>query len=356
MVVRMLLAKQRTMQPSGTRLYKLVIYLIEFFTRVVIFSLATLISLSSQGHGSVTADEDLCVINIDYFRAHFKIYQLDETGREEFCEDIPGTGKTLFVMEYLHDLLGDAPIEMRIMRNPTSLGAFTNMSDLPEFGDLDSFTVLRSQPVVHQDVFMLEYDFLQTGDYIGLVTVQPKDTEVSYMAMFPFHVGSYSLNWLWLLLVALGLTQFLFWFLHRQREIVPKSLAIAFILLIPCTLSNIPKSDAAEVVITNMNVQGKYIVQMEALSESPVINKIQTWRITVKDREQQPVVGAELLLNGGMPKHNHGLATVPEAVETEIPGEYLVRGLRFHMQGEWVLDLVIKKSGISEQVQLILNL
>ena len=55
------------------------------------------------GHGGVVEEDDLCVIKIGYLRAHFKIYVPAERQHQEYCEDIPVRGDSVFVMEYQHD-------------------------------------------------------------------------------------------------------------------------------------------------------------------------------------------------------------------------------------------------------------
>ena len=45
------------------------------------------ISGNSSAHGGVVAEEDLCVIEIGVYRAHFTIYQPESRASEEFCED-----------------------------------------------------------------------------------------------------------------------------------------------------------------------------------------------------------------------------------------------------------------------------
>ncbi len=80
-------------------------------TRLAICCLPLCLANGEQiafGHGGVVLEEDLCVINIGYLQAHFNIYVPQEHQRQEFCEDIPSTGESLFVMEYLHPGLDEA--------------------------------------------------------------------------------------------------------------------------------------------------------------------------------------------------------------------------------------------------------
>jgi len=69
-------------------------------------------------------------------------------------------------------------------------------------------------------------------------------------------------------------------------------------------------------------------------------------RVWASDRREHPVEGAELDdLRARMPAHDHGMKTAPETERTG-PGEFTVRGMRFHMQGLgedglWVFELVV---------------
>ena len=74
----------------------------------------------AHAHGGVVEEEDLCVIKVNYLRGHFKIYQPLIDGHEEYCEDLPNATETVFVMEYLHDSLGQAAVDFRVIRDVTA--------------------------------------------------------------------------------------------------------------------------------------------------------------------------------------------------------------------------------------------
>ena len=63
------------------------------------------VSNSVVGHGGVAFEEDLCVISINFMQAHFTVFQPETSQSDEFCEDIPDITNSVFIMEYLHDLL-----------------------------------------------------------------------------------------------------------------------------------------------------------------------------------------------------------------------------------------------------------
>jgi hypothetical protein len=140
-------------------------------------------------HGGVAVVEDMCAIQIGFFKAHFKAYQPGKHQHQEFCEDLPDAAETVFAMEYLHGDLGTAPIEFRIIKDQTGHGAFASLEDVEKIPDLDAATVLYRPPTIRPDVFTVVYDFTEPGWYIGIVKVKHPTLNKVYTAVFPFKVG-----------------------------------------------------------------------------------------------------------------------------------------------------------------------
>jgi hypothetical protein len=100
---------------------------------------------------------------------------------------------------------------------------------------------------------------------------------------------------------------------------------------------------------------GRFLVSYQSQLNPVVINQIHAWQLHVTDADSQPVTGADIAVKGGMPAHNHGLATSP-AIEPGDEGDYLLQGLRFHMMGYWELTLTINAGGIRDEVVIPLTL
>ncbi|MCH7743526.1 MAG: hypothetical protein IIB71_12780, partial [Proteobacteria bacterium] len=143
----------------------------------------------TDANGRVGTDGDLCMIQIGYLKAHFKIYLPRSHQREEFCEDLPEATESLFVMEYEHDGLREMLIDFRIIRDVTGLGKFTRQSDIKQIEDLDAATVFHQTARIEPDVFTVVQHFDTPGWYIGVVTATSLDRSQVYMAVFPFEVG-----------------------------------------------------------------------------------------------------------------------------------------------------------------------
>lgn len=101
----------------------------------------------------------------------------------------------------------------------------------------------------------------------------------------------------------------------------------------------------------NNNFQVSYESQLEPIS----INRIHSWVLHVTDADGDAVEDAKITIVGGMPEHNHGLATEP-TIEATGDGDYLLQGLRFHMMGYWELVLTVSHDGVSDNVVIPLEL
>jgi hypothetical protein len=130
-------------------------------------------STQAQAHGGLALAEDMCRLTIGPYNMHFTGYQPDNTRNKEFCEDIPATGRTVVVLDYMEDALRPLPTEVRIIK------------DTGSEQDLQAITVLHLPPKVYPAGSVnFEYNFAQPGKFVGLVTVGDK-----HVSRFPFSVG-----------------------------------------------------------------------------------------------------------------------------------------------------------------------
>jgi len=98
-----------------------------------------------------------------------------------------------------------------------------------------------------------------------------------------------------------------------------------------------------------------YKLSIESELNPIAINRIHSWILRLQDSSGTSVHDAQISFDGGMPEHNHGLATAPSIVHQE-DGSYLLQGLRFHMMGYWELVLTINHNDVSDTVLLTLDL
>ncbi|MDH4109515.1 MAG: hypothetical protein OEW35_14480 [Gammaproteobacteria bacterium] len=146
--------------------------------------------------GGVVLSEDTCKIRIGFYEAHFTAYQPQASGDRQFCEDLPETGETIFVLDYLHRSLSEVPVDFRIIRNVTDKGSFARLEDVQALPDLDAVTVFYQPPLVKSNAtFSVTAVFQEKGDYVGIVTAGHPTKDTIYTAVFPFSVGARRLPW-----------------------------------------------------------------------------------------------------------------------------------------------------------------
>lgn len=97
-------------------------------------------------------------------------------------------------------------------------------------------------------------------------------------------------------------------------------------------------------------------VQMQSELDPLAINQMHSWIIQVHNAHGEPINDALIRVDGGMPEHNHGLATSPQVTEALGDGRYRLEGMRFHMNGEWELRLQIEHAGVPYRVRFTLTL
>jgi len=163
------------------------------------FSLVALVlPVSGLAGGGVALQDDVCIIKIDFYSAHFTAYQPDTSGNEQFCEDLPDIGTTIFVLDYLHGSLKEVPVDFRIIRDATGMGQFVRLEHIQALDDIEQHTVFYKRPTVEVDgSYSVEHRFAETGDYVGIVSAGHPTNDKTYYAVFPFTVGAVNYSW-WL--------------------------------------------------------------------------------------------------------------------------------------------------------------
>ena len=84
---------------------------------------------------------------------------------------------------------------------------------------------------------------------------------------------------------------------------------------------------------------------------------ITSWRRILHVRSNgEPVEGANFVIDGGMPAHDHGLPTQPRVTAELGEGRYRLEGMRFHMHGSWEITIEISADGKTDTVVVGLTL
>jgi len=140
-----------------------------------VFALAALVSTQVHAHGGLSMAEDMCKLTVGPYMMHFSGYQPENTQQKQFCEDIPATGQTIVVLDYIEQELRTLPAEVRIIK------------DTGTEENLESLTVFHIPAKVYPNGSIdFAYTFDKPGKFVGIVTVGEKKEHIS---KFPFSVG-----------------------------------------------------------------------------------------------------------------------------------------------------------------------
>lgn len=103
------------------------------------------------------------------------------------------------------------------------------------------------------------------------------------------------------------------------------------------------------------SLNGTYALTAEPALQPMRLNTMHYWTLHLTDTENQPVSDAVFRVDGGMPGHGHGLPTAPRVSAGDEPGQYILKGLRFNMSGEWLLQFDISANGASDKVRVLFS-
>lgn len=113
---------------------------------------------------------------------------------------------------------------------------------------------------------------------------------------------------------------------------------------------------AAASQLTTVSQPAGLHVTMQSELQPLTINQMHSWIISVHDTQGGAINDAVIRVDGGMPEHNHGLATSPQVTGQLGEGRYRLQGVRFHMNGEWELRLQIEHAGVPYHATFTLTL
>ena len=113
-------------------------------------------------------------------------------------------------------------------------------------------------------------------------------------------------------------------------------------LVVPFLLAASPAAGEGAAPPSRLSPHGHFVVTL--LPPSPIpVQRIHAWQVKVATPSGEPVTGALVYLNGGMPEHGHGLPTRPKVTREPEPGTYRVEGMKFSMPGKWEILVAVQK-------------
>jgi hypothetical protein len=100
---------------------------------------------------------------------------------------------------------------------------------------------------------------------------------------------------------------------------------------------------------------GRYVATLEA-AQALHPRQMYTLRVTIRDAEGGAIEDAQIVIDGGMPQHGHGLPTRPRVTRALGNGVYEIEGVRFNMGGWWEFKLAITAARGADTITFNLEL
>ena len=96
---------------------------------------------------------------------------------------------------------------------------------------------------------------------------------------------------------------------------------------------------------TTISETGQFRLSYAGETTPIPINQLHTWTLHLETADGRPIDNAEIIVDGDMPQHGHGLPSQPQVTQSLGNGDYLVEGVKFQMGGWWVMDFTIAADG-----------
>ena len=86
------------------------------------------------------------------------------------------------------------------------------------------------------------------------------------------------------------------------------------------------------------------------------VGRMQTMRIRIEDTEGRAVDNAQIVVDGGMPQHGHGLPTKPRVTRYLGEGTYEIEGMKFNMGGWWTMTFRVASAAGTDSITFNIDL
>ncbi len=135
-------------------------------------------------------DQDVCIMKLGNMKSHFTGYQPEYRATQEFCEDIPVVGKSIFVIDFISEELREMIIDFRVIKDVKEIGNNATYEDLGGDAAIEAATIYYQEgQLFPRGTLSANYNFTQEGRYVGIVTARYDDDSPVFRSVFPFQVG-----------------------------------------------------------------------------------------------------------------------------------------------------------------------
>lgn len=143
--------------------------------------------------------------------------------------------------------------------------------------------------------------------------------------------------------------------------IKPVALVLAWLLLLgACSDPSNDTAPAAALAAESPWIElktrnSRYRLRIDNSYEQVPAGQLHYWDVNVMTIDDQPLTPERMKISGTMPGHGHGMATFPKATAMQREGLMRVKGMKFHMGGEWRMRIDINDAAGPDYAYFTLN-
>lgn len=79
------------------------------------------------------------------------------------------------------------------------------------------------------------------------------------------------------------------------------------------------------------------------------VQKIHSWTVHIETADGKPLKQATIYIHGGMPAHRHNFPVKPRVKKNLGNGNYLIKGVKFSMIGDWEMRININEPKVRDR-------
>ena len=127
-------------------------------------------------------------------------------------------------------------------------------------------------------------------------------------------------------------------------------------LAVGCRTGDVDATNTDAWTHATNTVFGTYVVRWRTLDGAPVPNNepFQLLAQVQRVADGSDVLGAQVVFQGDMPGHGHGMLREPRSTELG-DGLYRVDGVLLHMAGRWIVHIDVIEAGRAERSTFTLD-
>ena len=107
-------------------------------------------------------------------------------------------------------------------------------------------------------------------------------------------------------------------------------------------------SGASHAEMVEQSRAGHFLVTVRSHLDPLATNRMHSWTLHVEDAAGQIVEDASIEVIGGLLANDRGLPTAPRVTAYLGGGDYLLEGMKFHMNGGWRIELTLRTDDVTD--------